>query len=104
MATRYVTTLHRPDPAHLAEVIGEMRGRGAPVIRVYESCGDLIAVEGVHRMAAADALGLAVEIELVDRIPDDSDLNEGAFAGREVDEEIETYLRGAEGKTYEVEV
>lgn len=57
MGTLY--TIHAIDEEKLAGVIDEMRALGAPTIRVVD-CGDyLMALEGVHRIAAAAQLGIA---------------------------------------------
>ena len=45
-------------PAHLERVIGEMRTRGAPVLRAYFDGEVWHAREGTHRLRAAKALGL----------------------------------------------
>lgn len=46
-------------PAHLEHVIGEMRRRGAPVLRAYFDGEIWHAREGTHRLRAAKALGIA---------------------------------------------
>jgi hypothetical protein len=56
-------TLHQPDREKLEGVIEEVRERGAPSIRVV-NCGDYcFALEGVHRLAACAALGIAPHFE-----------------------------------------
>ena len=56
MATIY--SIHGTDEDRLAEVIADMRKLGAPTIEVVD-CGDYYqALEGSHRLAAAQALGL----------------------------------------------
>jgi len=58
--TRTVTVyaIHDVDADKLASVSAEMRSLGAPTIRVVD-CGDYYqALEGSHRLAAAQALGL----------------------------------------------
>lgn len=60
-----VTPLHHYyRTAHLEHVIGEMRRRGAPVIRAHwdEAIGAWLAREGTHRLRAALALGIAPTI------------------------------------------
>ena len=55
-----IATLNKTTPDHLVEVIGEMRQFGRPQIRVVYWGDDLyLAIEGSHRLAAAQALGLA---------------------------------------------
>jgi hypothetical protein len=53
---------------HLDAVIDAMRGLGAPVIKaVWDECYGLwIALEGSHRLVAAQALGLTPVIEPVE--------------------------------------
>jgi len=47
---------------HLGEVTAEMETFGPPSIRVVEWRGELFAVEGSHRLAAAHALGLVPNV------------------------------------------
>ena len=55
------------DEKHLAEVIDEMRTLGAPVIRAVHIDGDLwVALEGCHRLRAAEKLGLVPELDEVE--------------------------------------
>ncbi len=49
---------HYFTPTHLDHVIGEMRKRGAPVLRAYHDGEVWHAREGTHRLRAALALGL----------------------------------------------
>lgn len=53
---------------HLAEVIDQMRTLGAPKIKaVWVECYDAwVALEGCHRVRAAEALGLVPEIDEID--------------------------------------
>lgn len=53
-----IEALHKADADHLAEVIAEMRTLGAPTIRAYWDGDGWQAIEGVHRLHAAAALGL----------------------------------------------
>lgn len=56
MTTIYA--IHAPTAHKLAAVMAEMQILGAPTIEVID-CGDhYMALEGSHRLAAADALGL----------------------------------------------
>lgn len=65
MQTLY--TIHAVDDAKLAGVIEEMLKLGAPTIRVVD-CGDyLMALEGVHRIAACAALGIVPELIYLDQ-------------------------------------
>ncbi|MBY6242855.1 hypothetical protein [Methylosinus sp. Sm6] len=54
------------DTVHLAEVKAEMANLGSPKIRAIDGGDCLIAIEGSHRLRAAEELGLSVEIEIVD--------------------------------------
>lgn len=57
-----IYTINKPDADKLQAVIEEMRTLGSPKIRALW-CGDHYrAIEGSHRVAAAAALGVAVEI------------------------------------------
>ena len=58
---RYSTiyAIHAPDPDKLDKVKAQMEILGTPTIEVVD-CGDhYVALEGSHRLAAAQALGLA---------------------------------------------
>lgn len=58
-------TIHAMDPKKLIGVIDEMRSMGSPTIRVVD-CGDyLMALEGVHRIAAAATLGVALTLDVL---------------------------------------
>ena len=57
---------HEPYPGHLAEVARDMADRGAPTIACVEWRGELFAIEGSHRLAAAHAAGLIPTIVIVD--------------------------------------
>lgn len=56
------------EQAHLDQVISTMKTMGAPVIKaVYlEYCDTWAALEGCHRLRAAEALGLTPEIDAVE--------------------------------------
>lgn len=60
------------DEQHLVKVMDEMRTLGAPVIRAVHIDGSLwVALEGCHRLRAAEKLGLVPvldEVELSDEI------------------------------------
>ena len=59
---RTVYAIHAVDAAKLADVIEQMRTLGAPRIEVVD-CGDyLMALEGSHRLAAAQELGLSPDL------------------------------------------
>lgn len=48
---------------HYREVLGQMRSLGSPVIRAISSPYGWLAIEGSHRLAAAQELGLPVRIK-----------------------------------------
>jgi hypothetical protein len=65
MTTLY--TIHAVDQEKLAGVIAQMRELGSPAIRVVD-CGDyLLALEGVHRIAAAAQLGVALDLDVLEQ-------------------------------------
>lgn len=54
------------DADHLAAVSAEMEVLGAPTIKAID-CGEyFVALEGAHRIRAAQQLGLSVEIEEIE--------------------------------------
>lgn len=60
-------TIHEVDEAKLASVTAAMADLGSPRIRAVD-CGDyLMALEGVHRIAAAAALGVALDLVVLDQ-------------------------------------
>lgn len=70
-----VYAIHAPEADHLAEVMAEMVTRGRPTIRCVD-CGDYYqALEGSHRIAAAQALGLMPELVIYDQ-DDEIDVSE----------------------------
>ncbi len=56
-----------PDAAHLEEVKADMQRLGAPVIRCawYEGGELIVALEGSHRLVAAQALGIVPVLHLL---------------------------------------
>lgn len=62
------------DPAHLEAVKAEMETLGSPTIRAIDAGDHLIAVEGSHRLRAAEELGISVNIVVLDEA-DDIDLD-----------------------------
>lgn len=64
----YIIAINKPENDHLEAVKAYMAEHGAPTIKaVYdEANGSWVALEGSHRLAAAHALGLPVEIDEVD--------------------------------------
>lgn len=63
MQTLY--TIHAVDHAKLVDVIAEMRELGSPTIRAVDRGDYLMALEGVHRVAAAAQLGIALHLEIL---------------------------------------
>lgn len=63
-----IITLHACNDNQLNQVIDEMRTLGAPVIRaVWVECHDAwVALEGTHRLHAAQRLGLTPIIDEVE--------------------------------------
>jgi len=63
----YVAIINQPDAEHLEEVKAEMQILGAPVIRAIRDDGQgiILALEGSHRLAAAQMLGLRPVLQLV---------------------------------------
>lgn len=60
-------TIHRVDQIKLAGVMAEMQTLGSPKIRAV-NCGDyLIAIEGVHRIAAASNLGIPLDLDVLEQ-------------------------------------
>ena len=54
------------NPAHLEMVKAEMMVLGSPTIRAIDGGDCLIAIEGSHRLRAAEELGLMVKVEIID--------------------------------------
>lgn len=52
--------------AKLEGVKAEMSLLGAPTVRAIDAGDHLIAIEGSHRLRAAEELGVAVNIEIID--------------------------------------
>jgi hypothetical protein len=69
-----IYAIHPPDPARLDRVRAEMAILGPPSIEVVQ-CGDHYrALEGSHRLAAADALGMIPDL-VVRQQQDDFDVS-----------------------------
>ncbi|MGE8063894.1 hypothetical protein [Pseudomonas sp. NPDC089569] len=60
-------TIHCVDQDKLTEVIHKMRGLGAPRIRVVDCVDFYIALEGTHQMAAAEVLGVAPILDVLEQ-------------------------------------
>ena len=63
---------HAPyEDGHLGEVVAQMRVLGPPTIKVVRYADELFALEGSHRLAAADYLGMTpIFEELEPDLPD----------------------------------
>jgi hypothetical protein len=60
-------TIHAVDVDKKNDVIKEMRVMGSPTIRVVD-CGDYyMALEGVHRIAAAAELNLPLDLDILEQ-------------------------------------
>lgn len=60
MATIY--TINKPNKKKLMSVIAEMRVLGTAKIRAFWTGDSYLAIEGSHRVAAAAAIGVPIEI------------------------------------------
>jgi len=65
--TEVVYAIHAVDDTKLAQVVAEMRGLGAPVIRVVICFDFYMALEGSHRLAAAAYLNLIPEFIVLEQ-------------------------------------
>lgn len=76
-----VALLHEHfDAAHLDEVKADMITMGAPTIRVaWSPCGCWAALEGCHRLRAAEALGLTPTIVPIE-YDDDTTAEDAGFS------------------------
>lgn len=63
---RTIYAVHPPRPSHLATVARQMQSLGSPTITVYDGGDHYRAIEGAHRLAAAQQLGLAVRVRIMD--------------------------------------
>lgn len=73
-----IFALNPVDADHLAEVVSAMRTLGAPTLRAVETAHGLVAIEGSHRLAAAEHLGLVPAIVIIeaDEVVDGATLND----------------------------
>lgn len=55
------------DADHLALVAEQMADLGAPTIRAFEALGMIAAIEGSHRLRAAEAAGVPVHFDILDQ-------------------------------------
>jgi hypothetical protein len=62
-----IYALHDTDASKLAAVIREMQQLGAPTVRVVDCADYYMAIEGTHRLAAAAALGIAPNFEVLEQ-------------------------------------
>jgi hypothetical protein len=62
-----VYTINKADPSHLEKVKADMAQLGAPKIDVVD-CGDYyMALEGSHRLIAAEELGITPEFRVFEQ-------------------------------------
>lgn len=61
----HITAIHEIDPVKLSSVKAEMAELGSPTIRAVETADGWMALEGVHRLAAAAEAGTAIVISPV---------------------------------------
>jgi hypothetical protein len=74
-AVTTVRAKHFPyEDGHLGQVVADMKLHGAPTLRVVKFQGDLYALEGSHRLAAAAYLGVIPKVVIeqteVNSLPD----------------------------------
>ena len=62
-----VYTINKADPAHLESVKAEMAKLGAPQIDVVDCGAYYMALEGSHRLIAAEELGVMPEFRVFDK-------------------------------------
>lgn len=81
------------DTDHYRKVLEDMRRLGAPTIRAVFIFGiGLVALEGCHRLAAAEELGLVPEIEILeDELPEDLSHDLDGMTLEEVSTRISDY-------------
>jgi hypothetical protein len=72
-AVAYITAMHQAYPAKVLSVATEMAALGSPTIRAIATANGWMALEGVHRLAAAAKLGRPINIAPVEG--DTIDLN-----------------------------
>ncbi|AWM24079.1 hypothetical protein [Sinorhizobium fredii] len=65
-----IVLLNDVNEEHLQAVKTEMAALGCPSIRAIDDGYRLIAIEGSHRLRAAEELGIAVNIEIVEEDAD----------------------------------
>jgi hypothetical protein len=84
---------HAPNRKRLAAVVDEMVRLGPPTIRAVRDGDVYFAIEGSHRIAAADRLGMTPiieEVAMTDRVRHDFD----DIGDRNTVAEIVSYLSG----------
>lgn len=92
------------DENHLREVMTEMKKLGAPTIRVYHVMGDLYqAIEGCHRLRAAEKLEITPNIIVLNADTLRSDVDDLDYEDGEMPEESTIGLIG-DWENYTVEI
>lgn len=64
--TRVILPHAEFDADHLAAVSAEMETLGSPTIRAFPAYDMIVAIEGSHRLRAAEATGTPVNFEMLD--------------------------------------
>ena len=62
---------HEAYDHRIGKIVKEMRTLGRPILKAVEYKGDIFAIEGSHRLASADYLGLSPIIKLIPVESDD---------------------------------
>jgi len=97
-----ITAIHKTEENKVLEVMKEMEKLGEPTIRAIETCHGLIAIEGCHRLEAADRLGMDVEILVIEEDYEIKDHGFQDFEGKIMTgAEIIDYIGVPTGKTYD---
>ena len=103
-----IITQHTPNNEKLNTIIEKMKVLGVPIIKAFrDSCGQILSLEGSHRIAAAHALGLVPKIEFLaldDDVTDVQDYVNWPASGdtvAEIFEEMKMYWWDCEDCTYE---
>lgn len=108
----YVTALHPYTESEVIKVMEEMQTLGDPTIRVIDSGNgfgegdeEYTAIEGTHRLEAAERLGMRPTLEVVDIFEEDEieDLDlDNVYSSRPIDWVIQ-YVTKPSGKTYDID-
>lgn len=96
--TIQIVAINKVELEHLEAVTEVMRTKGAPTIRAWWTGEQYYALEGSHRLAAAQALGLVPEIVEIDAealVDWDCDVNDQEWSGAVVDDLLDHVAGGA---------